>query len=70
VHAGIPDTSELLHLKTPGQWVRKDKFAAANAATGVNGNPALASAELGKLYLNMKVQNAVKQIRAFAAGGN
>ena len=36
-------------------WIRKDQIAAANDATGVQGTPALATAELGKLYLDMKV---------------
>jgi creatinine amidohydrolase len=67
-HAGIPDTSELLYLEKPGQWIRKDQIAAANPSNGVRGSPALASAELGKLYLDMKVANAVEQIRAFQAG--
>jgi creatinine amidohydrolase len=63
-HAGIRDTSELLYLEMPGQWVRKDELAAANESTGVRGAPTLATPELGKLYLDLKVENAVKQIRA------
>jgi len=67
-HAGIRDTSELLYLETPGQWVHKDELAAANESTGVRGDPTLATPELGKLYLDLKVENAVKQIRALAGG--
>jgi creatinine amidohydrolase len=68
-HAGIPDTSSLLYLETQGQWVRKDRIALADATNGVQGHPQLASAELGKLYLDLKVDLAVKQIRSLLAGG-
>jgi creatinine amidohydrolase len=67
-HAGIRDTSELLYLEKPEEWVRKDKLAAANESNGVRGSPALASAEIGKLYLDLKVENAVKQIRSLTGG--
>jgi creatinine amidohydrolase len=66
-HAGIPDTSSLLYLETPGQWVHKDKIALADAKSGVQGNPQFASAELGKIYLDLKVDLAVKQIRSLLA---
>jgi creatinine amidohydrolase len=66
-HAGIPDTSALLHLETPGQWVRKDLIATGDAKSGVRGNPQHASAELGKIYNDMKVDLAVKQVRALLA---
>ena len=49
-------------------WIRKDQMAAASEASGVQGTPSLATAELGKLYLDMKIDNAVNQIRAFRAG--
>ena len=66
-HAGIPDTSSLLYLETQGQWVHKDKIALADAKSGVQGNPQFASAELGKVYLDLKVDLAVKQIRSLLA---
>jgi creatinine amidohydrolase/Fe(II)-dependent formamide hydrolase-like protein len=66
LHAGIPDTSAIIFLGEQA-WIRKDQIAAANDATGVQGSPALATAELGKLYLDMKVENAVAQIKAFRA---
>jgi creatinine amidohydrolase/Fe(II)-dependent formamide hydrolase-like protein len=68
-HAGIPDTSSLLYLETQGQWVRKDRIALADATNGVQGHPQLASAELGKIYLDMKVDLAVRQIRSLLAAG-
>lgn len=67
-HAGIPDTSSLLYLQaTPGQWVHDDKIALADAKTGVQGHPQFATAELGKVYLDLKVDLAVKQIKALLA---
>jgi creatinine amidohydrolase len=66
-HAGIRDTSALLYLEMPGQWIRKDKLAEANETTGVRGSPTLATPEIGKLYLDLKVENAVKQIRVLLA---
>jgi creatinine amidohydrolase len=67
-HAGIHDTSAMLALETtPGQWVRKDKIPLADAKTGVQGHPEFASAELGKIYNDMKVELALKQIRSLLA---
>src|SRR5262249_37084602 len=66
LHAGIPDTSAIMFLGADA-WIRKDQIAAAGEANGVQGSPALATAELGKLYLDMKVENALNQIRAFRA---
>src|SRR5258705_4878284 len=66
-HAGIHDTSALLDLETQGQWIRKDKISLADAKTGVQGHPQYASAELGKIYNDMKVDLAVKQIRSLLA---
>jgi creatinine amidohydrolase/Fe(II)-dependent formamide hydrolase-like protein len=66
-HAGIPDTSSLLYLETQGQWVRKDKIALADPKNGVRGHPQHASAELGKVYLDLKVDLAVKQVRSLLA---
>jgi creatinine amidohydrolase/Fe(II)-dependent formamide hydrolase-like protein len=39
----------------------------ADAKSGVQGNPQFASAELGKIYLDLKVDLAVKQIRSLLA---
>jgi creatinine amidohydrolase len=67
-HAGIHDTSALLALETrPGQWVRPDKVPLADAKSGVQGHPQFATVELGKIYNDMKVELAVKQIRSLLA---
>jgi len=62
-HAGIPDTSELMFLDKERKWIRKDKLAAGDKSTGVDGDPRQASAELGRIFLDMKIDSAVTQIR-------
>jgi creatinine amidohydrolase len=66
-HAGIPDTSSLLYLQPQDAWIRKDKIALADEKNGVQGHPQFSSAELGKIYLDLKVDLAVKQIRTLLA---
>ncbi len=69
-HAGIPDTSELMALDTTGQWIRRERMQPGNADNGVDGDPRQASAELGRIFMQMKVDAAVAQIRArIKAGG-
>lgn len=63
LHAGISDTSAVMFLDAE-KWIRKDQIAAANEQTGVQGTPSKASAELGKIYLDLKIENAVNQIKA------
>lgn len=64
-HAGIRDTSELLAVHAQG--VRQDRLAPNggrfNEATGVIGDPTLASVEIGKKMLALKIQAALRQIR-------
>ena len=68
-HADAVDTSELLYLDSGRKWIRADKMAVSNAAqqpaTGVEGDPTKASAEMGKIFLGYKIDAAVAQIRAF-----
>ena len=63
-HAGMEDTSELMFLDRESRWVRRDKLAAADKRSGVDGDPRRASTELGKKFLDLKVDNAVAQIRS------
>lgn len=65
VHAGIDDTSELLFLDRDSVWVRRELLSAVRAGSGVPKGSHRASAELGRLFLGMKVANAVHQIRLF-----
>ena len=67
VHAGFDDTSELMALDAQHRWIRSDKLAASTgartAATGVDGDPTKASAALGNIFLQYKIDDAVNQIR-------
>jgi creatinine amidohydrolase/Fe(II)-dependent formamide hydrolase-like protein len=67
-HANILDTSELLFVWPQG--VRKDKIAPGGgyANSGVSGDPTKASAELGRALLQIKIDNAIAQIRGLMAG--
>jgi len=62
-HAGVADTSELMFLDKERRWIREDRLAPGAAKTGVDGDPRRASAELGGKFLEIKVGNAVAQIR-------
>ena len=68
VHAGIDDTSELMALDGGHKWIRADKLApsegAQTARTGVDGDPTKATAALGDVFLQYKIDDAVSQIRA------
>ncbi|MBU6367561.1 MAG: creatininase family protein [Gemmatimonadetes bacterium] len=68
-HAGMMDTSEMLHINP--RLVRPDRFAPNGGApdSGVSGDPTKASAAIGKAILDLKIANAVAQIRAGLAGG-
>jgi creatinine amidohydrolase/Fe(II)-dependent formamide hydrolase-like protein len=68
VHAGIPDTSELMYLGG-GAWVRKDKMQPGNGSNGVTGDPRRSTPELGKRYFDLKVANAVEEIKRLIASG-
>jgi creatinine amidohydrolase/Fe(II)-dependent formamide hydrolase-like protein len=67
VHAGLDDTSELMALDAPHRWIRSDKLApstgAQTAVTGVDGDPTKASAALGRIFLQYKIDDAVNQIK-------
>ena len=68
LHAGIADSSEIMHLDKEGRWLRRDKLAPGSATSGVDGDPRQASAELGKIFLDYKVNSAVAQIRNMLSG--
>ena len=67
VHAGTDDTSELMALDAQHRWIRSDKLTpgsgAETARTGVDGDPTKASAALGDVFLQYKIDDAVTQIR-------
>ena len=66
-HAGIHDTSEVMFLDKEQKWIRRDKLAAADPKAGVDGDPREASAELGKAFLEIKINSAVAQIKSLLA---
>jgi creatinine amidohydrolase/Fe(II)-dependent formamide hydrolase-like protein len=65
-HAGIRDTSELMAIYPQG--VRSDRLAWGGGffkdPTGVVGDPTKASAERGDVMLQLKIDAALRQIRA------
>ena len=66
-HAGMVDTSELLFVNPA--LVRRDRLAPSggSADSGVNGDPTKATAALGKSLVQIKIDNALAQIRASRA---
>jgi creatinine amidohydrolase len=67
-HANLLDTSEMLFVDA--RHVRKNKIAPGGgyANSGVSGDPTRSSAALGKIFLQMKIDNAVAQIKGLMAG--
>ncbi len=61
-HAGIQDTSEIMYLRP--EWIRFDRIDEAGEDNGVAGDPRDSAPALGKIFLDMKVDLAVKQIRS------
>jgi len=62
-HAGIDDTSEVMFIDKDHKWIRKDKLAADTGKMGVTGDPTQATPELGKMFVDFKIKDAVDQIR-------
>jgi creatinine amidohydrolase/Fe(II)-dependent formamide hydrolase-like protein len=67
-HANIQDTSEMLFVNPA--HVRRNKIAAGGgyANSGVSGDPTKATAELGKAFVQIKIDNAVAQIKGLMSG--
>jgi creatinine amidohydrolase len=70
-HASIKDTSELWYLGGDKGWIRKDQIATAvgdaGHKNGISGDARKSSPEIGKVISDMKVNNAVAQIRQLLA---
>lgn len=68
-HAGTSDTSQLLYVFAQG--IRTDKLAPNGGSpdAGVQGDPTKASAAIGKIAIDFKVNAALSQFRAAAGGG-
>lgn len=63
-HAGTTDTSQMLYVHPEG--IRREAIAPGGGSpdSGVNGDPSKASAEIGKVAVDMKVDLAIAQYRA------
>ena len=68
-HAGMVDTSEMMYVNP--SFVRNDKRAPAGGGpeSGVSGDPTKATPALGRKLSQIKVDNALAQIRALLAAG-
>ncbi len=68
-HANILDTSEMLFVNA--KHVRKNKLAPGGGYenSGVSGDPSKSSPELGKVFIQIKVDNSLAQIKALRASG-
>ena len=64
-HAGLADTS--LMLATHPEYVRTDRMGNGSKAEGVDGDPRLAAADLGKLGVDLIVSRTVDAIRKATA---
>jgi creatinine amidohydrolase len=66
-HANLLDTSELLFVAP--QHVRRDRLTGNDyPGNGVSGDPARSTAAIGKVFVQMKVDNAVAQIKRMLSG--
>jgi len=63
-HAGIVGTSQVMFVRP--EHVRADRIAPDGGFpdSGASGDPTLASADLGREMLSIKIRNAVAQVRA------
>lgn len=66
-HAGMSDTSQMLFVNQ--NHIRRDRLAPGGGfeGSGVSGDPTKASVELGEKILQIKIDNAVAEIRASLA---
>ena len=66
-HANLLDTSELLFVAP--QHVRADRLTGNDYENnGVSGDPSKSTPELGQIFLQIKIDNALSQIRRMVAG--
>ncbi len=67
-HANIQDTSEMLFVNPKHVRLAKIAPGGGYANSGVSGDPTKATAELGKVFVQIKIDNAVAQIKGLMAG--
>jgi creatinine amidohydrolase len=70
-HAGVMDTSEMIYLGGDKGWVRMSLVPTARGDShtnnGISGDARRSTAELGKKFIDMKVDYAVRQINQLLA---
>jgi len=70
-HAGVAETAQVMFLDRDRKWIRRDKLTAGRGqpepATGINGDPSPATAEMGRIFLEDKVTSAVNRIHMLLA---
>ncbi len=84
LHGGVSDTSEMMYLDKDGSWVRRAEIKNAvgdlivdgkaqvgpnSPHNGIEGDARRSSVELGKKYMDIKIEYAVKQIKILIGGG-
>ncbi len=66
-HANVQDTSELLVVAP--QHGRRDRLSGNDYPNnGVSGDPSIASPELGRRFVQIKIDNAVAQVKRMTSG--
>jgi creatinine amidohydrolase/Fe(II)-dependent formamide hydrolase-like protein len=69
-HAAVGETSQVMFLDDAHKWIRQDKLPVSKAGptseTGVN-DPSGASADLGRILLDLKINDAVAQMKQLLA---
>ena len=63
-HAGLADTASLMAVDKDRRWIRPGAIPQAGKSAEVEGNSVAASARLGRKLINLKVETALRQIRA------
>jgi creatinine amidohydrolase/Fe(II)-dependent formamide hydrolase-like protein len=66
-HAGISDTSQMLHVRPEGIRTAHLKAWGGPTDSGVSGDPAKATAEIGRMGIEFKVNAAISQFRTATA---
>jgi creatinine amidohydrolase/Fe(II)-dependent formamide hydrolase-like protein len=67
-HANIMDTSELMFINS--KLVRLDKLEKGTPTNGVSGDPTKATPQLGQIFLQIKIDDALAQIKQLMAQGS
>jgi creatinine amidohydrolase/Fe(II)-dependent formamide hydrolase-like protein len=68
-HAGTTDTSQLMYVHPSGIRLNKILPSGGGPESGVNGDPTKATAEIGKVAIDFKVNAAIAQYNALKAKG-